>query len=59
MGKVCSVPGVGQRTWRKVLKECGEEKRDREGHTLTVKGNKMNKFKLANPYYSETFEEIE
>ena len=46
MGKVCSVPGVGQRTWRKVLKECGEEKRDREGHTLTVKGNKMNKLEL-------------
>ena len=32
MGKVCSVPGVGQRTWRKVLKECGEEKRDRGSH---------------------------
>ena len=36
-----------------------ERKRGIESHTLTVKGNKMNKFKLANPYYSETFEEVD
>ena len=31
----------------------------REGHTWTVKRNNMNRLELANPYYSETFEEIE
>ena len=37
----------------------GKEGQRIEGHTWTVKRNKMNKLELANPYYSETFEDIE